>query len=210
MDFDAFRDALSVQLHRPPAPVPQAQGTLRHASVVAIFRPAPGRPHPDRAPDAAPGEPELLLIRRAEVHGDPWSGHVAFPGGRMDPGDEGPVGAALREVREELGLSLADHGRILGEITGQLTMPGLGRQMVVHPFVAELRDSVPLTPNDEVARVIWVPWRHLLEGRGRGTMRWEYLGRELELPCRRLQGEVLWGMTLRMVEDLLHRWRRAG
>jgi hypothetical protein len=47
-----------------------------------------------------------------------------------------------------------------------------------------------------------------VDGLGQGTMTWELQGRSLELPCRRLQGEVLWGMTLRMVEDLLRVWGR--
>jgi 8-oxo-dGTP pyrophosphatase MutT (NUDIX family) len=201
MDFPAFVQKLTLRLAaRPPRRV-SLPGTPRKAAVVAIFRAAP-----PESLGSTPGEPELLLIRRAEVEGDPWSGHVAFPGGRMDPEDDGPVGAALREVQEELRLDLASHGRILGELSGQPTLPQLGRQMLVHPYVAVLDRPVPLHPNGEVAHVLWVPWRHLVQGEGRGTMRWQLQGRELVLPCRRLQGEVLWGMTLRMVEDLLSVW----
>ena len=48
------------------------------------------------------GDPEILLIRRAERKGDPWSGHMAFPGGREDARDESLLETALRETREEL------------------------------------------------------------------------------------------------------------
>ena len=198
MTFQIFCDQLSARLHGGPPAVRGLLADPRHAAVVAIFRQAPAAEG-----GGQPGEPELLLIRRAEVAGDPWSGHVAFPGGRMDPGDAGPMGAALREVHEELGLVLEAHGRILGELSGQLTLPQLGRQMVVHPFVAALESTPELQPNREVARVLWVPWRHLVQGEGLGILNWEWKGRQLELPCRRLQGEVRWGMTLRMVEDLL-------
>ncbi len=205
MRFDSFRDRLSSRLTATPVPVPSFEAEPRHASVVAIFRSAP-----DGLPGVVPGEPELLFIRRAEIDGDPWSGHVAFPGGRMDPGDDGPIGTALREVREEIDLDLPAHGRILGELTGQLTMPQLGRQMVVHPFVAALHSVPTLTPDPvEVARILWVPWRHLVDGEGQGTMDFEWKGRSMELPCRRLQGEVLWGMTQRMVEDLIGVWQQG-
>ncbi len=204
MDFEAFSEVLEAALAAAPLPPITLDRQPRHASVVGIFRPSPC---PREGLPA--GHPELLFIRRAEVEGDPWSGHVAFPGGRMDPEDDGPWGAALREVREELGLELAPLGRRLGELPNQLTLPLMGRRMVVHPYVVAARELPPLTPNDEVARVLWVPLRDLLDGVGRDTMTWEWQGQSLVLPCRRLEGEVLWGMTLRMVEDLLRIWRRA-
>ena len=50
--------------------------------------------------------PQVLLIRRAEHPGDAWSGHMAFPGGREDPGDESLLATAIRETFEELALDL--------------------------------------------------------------------------------------------------------
>ena len=55
----------------------------------------------------AKGTPELLLIERARREGDPWSGHMAFPGGRLDPTDSDPRSAAERETLEEVGVRLA-------------------------------------------------------------------------------------------------------
>ncbi len=204
MHYDRFCDALAASLTAAPVRPPGFAAEPRHAAVAALFAPAPAGND-----GVEPGEPELLFIRRAEVDGDPWSGHVAFPGGRMDPEDEGPLGTALREVHEEVGLALHDRARVLGELSGQLTLPQLGRQMVVHPYVLALPERPTLTLQEiEVARALWVPWRHLVDGEGLGTMTWRWKGRELELPCRRLQGECLWGMTLRMVEDLLLVWGR--
>src|SRR5688572_28899501 len=69
--------------------------TAKHAAVAAVLH-EPGE-----------GHPELLFIERAEHPLDPWSGHMAFPGGRVDPGDPGPRHAAERETLEEVGLDLA-------------------------------------------------------------------------------------------------------
>ena len=53
------------------------------------------------------GDPEVLFIRRASRHGDRWTGHVAFPGGKRDPEDVSDRAAAERETLEEVGLDLA-------------------------------------------------------------------------------------------------------
>ena len=164
------------------------------AAVAAVFR--SGERH----------GPELLFIRRAVKQGDPWSGHVAFPGGRVEPTDAGPLAAAMRESREEVGLELEACGRLLGMLPMHLTLPIKGRVTGVRPFVFALRQEPGLALNREVAAVFWVPLQDLADRVGRGTMTWRWKGRELPLPCVRIQGELIWGLTLRMVDDLLWRW----
>ncbi|MCA9639821.1 MAG: NUDIX domain-containing protein, partial [Myxococcales bacterium] len=72
----------------------------RFAAVAAVLRPT----------DA---DTEVLLIRRAEHEGDPWSGHMAFPGGRHDPTDPDLLTTARRETLEEVGLDLSRRARLL-------------------------------------------------------------------------------------------------
>ncbi|NND67690.1 MAG: CoA pyrophosphatase, partial [Halioglobus sp.] len=69
------------------------------------------------------GELHILMIKRAEREGDPWSGHMAFPGGRMDPGDTHAFAAALRETEEEVGLQLVAEEEYLGRLSDLSARP---------------------------------------------------------------------------------------
>jgi 8-oxo-dGTP pyrophosphatase MutT (NUDIX family) len=162
------------------------------AAVAAIFR--------DRGEGA-----ELFFIRRAEHPRDPWSGHIAFPGGRRDPGDATLLATAIRETREEVGIDLAS-AHLIGRLPD---VPAFTRSkrghLVVTPFVFAIRGDVQVAANYEVAETLWVPFRKLARGEGKGTFEWTWEGKTLELPCIRLGPEqhVLWGMTYRMLETLL-------
>jgi 8-oxo-dGTP pyrophosphatase MutT (NUDIX family) len=98
---------------------------------------------------------ELLIIRRTENEHDPWSGHMALPGGSREPGDESVYDTARRETLEEIGIDL-DEGRFLGRLddVGPRRMPG---QLVVSTVVVAI-DTEP-GPLDvrEVAEAFWVP-----------------------------------------------------
>lgn len=165
---------------------------MRQAAVAAVLRASP--------------ELELLFIRRAEHPSDPWSGHMAFPGGRVDPGDPTPLDAARRETREEIALDLGTRGQLLGELS-HLPAAARGRllPMVIHPFVFGLEQlHDPLRPNPlEVAEAVWVPLDFLRERANRGTLQKTYAGVPMTLPCYRYQGRVIWGLTLRMLDELL-------
>ena len=139
------------------------------------------------------GDLDVLFIRRAEHPGDPWSGHVSFPGGRVEPGED-VLSAAVRETCEELSLDLSE-AQLLGELDEVATRG---------PLFAI--DSLPeVRPNYEVAAVHTLGLPQLLANQGRGTMRHPWRGHELVLPRVDFDGVRLWGLTLHMVDDLLHR-----
>jgi 8-oxo-dGTP pyrophosphatase MutT (NUDIX family) len=174
----------------------QPDGAPR-AAVAAILRASPAA--------GAEAEAELFFIRRAEHPSDPWSGHIAFPGGRLEPSDPTLLAAAIRETREEVGIELSE-----AELVARLPdVPAFTRskrsQLVVTPFVFVVRSGHEVTPNHEVAETLWFPFGKLARGEGRGTHPWTYEGKRYELPCIRLEppSNVLWGLTYRMCETML-------
>jgi 8-oxo-dGTP pyrophosphatase MutT (NUDIX family) len=167
----------------------------RKAAVAAILR------------DGEAGA-ELLFIRRAEHPRDPWSGDMGFPGGRVDPEDGTPFDAAVRETREEVGLDLAASARAIGRLSEVRTHLPLGAlPYSVAPFVFALEGSPRLTLNAEVQETIWVPLSFLQDRGNRHALTWVLKGIPLPMPCYRYEGRVIWGLTLRMIDEMLERIR---
>lgn len=148
--------------------------------------------------------PDLLLIERARREGDPWSGHMAFPGGRVEPVDPDPRAAAERETREEVGLELAG-ADLLGRLD-DLEGRHAGRRLplVISAWVYHLAEPAPLALNHEVEEALWVPLRRLVDPRHHveyPTPWAGYPGILVGAPER----HVVWGLTYRFLEILLDR-----
>lgn len=148
---------------------------------------------------------ELLFIQRATVEGDPWSGQMAFPGGRHDPDDADSFDTAIRETREEVGLDLRP-ARPLGSLTDVDGGRAVNRPITVSGHCFWLHDEPdPLELSHEVAEVLWVPVSHLLD-RDR-YIDYTYTRTGLVFPGIQLDNEhqVVWGLTLRLLSDLFAR-----
>lgn len=172
-------------------PTPFADEKMRRAAVALIFR----------AGDD--GDLELLFIKRAEYPGDPWSGHIAFPGGRREADDSSLAGTAIRETREETGIDLSEHGEIIGELDELQPQSIRLPELVVAPFVAILHETPALELAGEVASAFWVPLRSLHESNlWRDT---EVSGKGFQMTRRAFhhEGHVIWGITERIIAQLL-------
>ena len=150
------------------------------------------------------GELNILMIKRAEREGDPWSGHMAFPGGRMDKSDANGFAVAVRETAEEVGLALGQQDECIGRLSDLNARPRWGTLgMTVTPFVFRLEREVTFTPNYEVAEVVWVPLEFLLDTDNRQQMTWEYKGLEIPMPCYVYGDRRIWGLSLMMLDELM-------
>jgi 8-oxo-dGTP pyrophosphatase MutT (NUDIX family) len=164
------------------------------AAVAVVLRPM----------ETAAEGPGVLLIRRSRSDGDPWSGHVAFPGGRVDPADPGPRHTAERETLEEVGLDLSSAER-LGRLDD---LAGRSIPIVVSAFVYAIASAPVLGSSHEVAAAGWVPLADLLDPARHVTESFDYQGLTLEVPAIETgigTGPPLWGLTYRFLELLLGR-----
>jgi 8-oxo-dGTP pyrophosphatase MutT (NUDIX family) len=164
--------------------------------------------------------PEVLFIERALRKGDPWSGHMALPGGRVDPEDQDARATAERETEEEVGLSLAPAAYLgrLDDIEGGARV--LSKSLLVSAHVYHLEDPGALAPNYEVREAFWFPVAELLDS----TRHVDYLHpamRDVRYPGILVgipERQVVWGLTYRILEGffsvlgrpLPERWGELG
>jgi 8-oxo-dGTP pyrophosphatase MutT (NUDIX family) len=160
----------------------------RQAAVAAILR--------EQA-----GETQVLFIKRAQRPGDLWSGHMAFPGGHWEAGDADLAATAVRETREEIGLDLAQHARLLGHLDYLNVNPiGTGMDMLVVPFVFAVTGELPpFAPNHEVAAVLWGSLHDMFHGRSATRRDMKVRGGFRPYPGYDVQNEIVWGLTYRML-----------
>lgn len=149
-----------------------------------------------------PDPDALLLIRRAHREGDPWSGHMALPGGRAEPGDADLVATAVRETAEEVGVPLlADH--LLGPLSDVAPRTPTLPPIAVRPYVFRLPSRPELTLNPEVAAAEWVELRLLADPAVRQEVTIQVAGGSRRFPAFVTPHGVVWGMTERILSTLL-------
>lgn len=154
----------------------------------------------------SPDPDSILLIRRAERAGDPWSGHMALPGGRQDPVDPDLMTTAIRETSEEVGLVLRPN-QLVGSLDDVVPRTPVLPPIAVRPYVFLLDRRPELVLNPEVAAADWVPLDLLLHPETYHTVRLEIRGEDREFPAYRVEEAVVWGMTERILSGLLNQMR---
>lgn len=154
----------------------------------------------------APDPDAILLIRRADRAGDPWSGHMALPGGRREPDDLDLLATAVREVREEVGVDLLAEP-LLGSLDDVVPRTPVLPPIAVRPFVFLLPQRPNLALNPEVAAAQWVTLDDLLHPSGYHLASIELAGQRREVQAYRLEDAIVWGMTERILTGLLEQFR---
>jgi 8-oxo-dGTP pyrophosphatase MutT (NUDIX family) len=150
------------------------------------------------------GATEVLLIRRIERQGDPWSDQVSFPGGRAEPTDGSIVATAIRETREEVGLDLAQRGRLVGHLPAIHPVPhGFTRPLHITPLCFFATADAPLQVGDEAQRAFWLPLDQVVDRRLDSEFEFAIGPLKKSWPCWRFDGEVVWGLTYRILSDFL-------
>lgn len=173
-------------------PIEADEAGVRRAAVALILRLG-----------APLDEPEIFFIQRAHYETDPWSGQIAFPGGREEPGDASLLDTAARETLEETAIDIRRDGEVIGRLDDLRPRTARLPSVVVRPYVFLIGEHSDPILSDEVAASFWVPLRTLQDDREwRDTV---VTAGGLEFTRRAFHhgGFVVWGMTEKILTGFL-------
>ena len=150
----------------------------------------------------ASAELEVLLIKRAESERDPWSGHVALPGGRRDAKDADLTQTSIRETAEETGVELSSSGWSLGRLGRVVPSHPTLPPITITPYVFGVPETIEANANSaEVDQVLWVTLPVLLDPKTRGTTNILLPEGSADFPCYWVDGHAIWGLTFRILSE---------
>jgi 8-oxo-dGTP pyrophosphatase MutT (NUDIX family) len=154
-------------------------------------------------PENKSGELLVLFVKRRTREGDPWSGHMAFPGGRYSETDRNLLGTVIREVREEIGVDL----RELASLGGLDEVIAGGLPIRVTPYVLLSKDELEIKIDEkEIENCIWIPLSFFQDRKNIQLYKINRLGQTLEVQSYKFLGnQVIWGITFRIIEDFLRK-----
>lgn len=180
--------ACAVRAHEPV--IAERDGKFFEAAVALILR------------ETSEDELEILFIKRAARADDPWSGQIAFPGGRRDAVDVALEDTAVRETHEEVGLDLRTQGTMIGALDELRPRIAVLPPVIVRPFVATVSADASIGTSDEVAGSFWAPLDAILDPAAARSTMIQVRGTSTMRPAIHFKGHVIWGMT----ENILRRF----
>lgn len=202
-----------------PDPGPRPRATIRH-TLFYSFKRDMNRSSSDNSrirgagPEAAVAiiraageDPEFLLLRRASNPLDPWSGHFALPGGRMESGDKDLLETCIRETFEECAIRL-ESAHLIKALPIAIAGIHMGRPVEVAPFLFEMPEKPALTLSAvEIAEYHWLPQSYLRNPANRHKAALSLGHPDMQFPCIRVgAGGAIWGFTYGVLENL---WESA-
>ena len=147
---------------------------------------------------------EVLLIKRAQSERDPWSGHMALPGGRRDASDADLQTTAIREAMEETGVDLDRLGVSLGRLDVVAPVSPRLPKLTISPFVFGVAATVDArVASPEIEQIYWVSVDELRAPDTHDSVDIPLPGGTRAFPCFRVHGEVVWGLTYRIIQRFL-------
>jgi 8-oxo-dGTP pyrophosphatase MutT (NUDIX family) len=184
--FSALRHAFE---HYAPRIADRYEGA-REAAVALLVR--------------AHDELEILLIKRAEHESDPWSGHMALPGGRRDHADSDLLHTALRETEEEVGVAISRDMQLLGALDEVSPRNPRLPPIIISPFAFAVPvDTTPVIDTSEVEAAIWVPLSALRDESAASEILITLEGGSRAFPSLTYGEYVIWGLTHRILLQFL-------
>ncbi len=154
----------------------------------------------------------LAMIRRVKNEKDPWSGHYAFPGGGVEPG-EGFREASLRETLEEIGLVVPEES-YLGEFYRlQVHLNGRPAKLAISAHASLIEGGVTpsLSPCPiEVDEAFWFPMKNLLSKDSILNREFQFSNSKAELPCISFDGHLVWGLSYMIFREFLMQWEKLS
>jgi 8-oxo-dGTP pyrophosphatase MutT (NUDIX family) len=148
--------------------------------------------------------PRVLLMKRAERAGDPWSGHISLPGGGYQPSDGDLLVTAIRETREELGIDLGGT-RMLGNLAPLSPFLSGPRGIKVTPLVFATQVALDPVCGPEAIAAFWLPLDLAASGALDSTYR--HPASQVAYPSWTYEGHVIWGLTRRILDTVLELMR---
>lgn len=181
-------DSIETRLRQHQPRIHEINPGTRQAAVATIIR-------------ERQGQIEALFILRATHEDDPWSGHMAFPGGHMDPEDTNLQKTAERETLEEIGLDLGKAARLIGAIDPVRANPrGRNLDMLVAPYVYLLEEEAEFSPNYEVADILWGSLNDMHSGQSLAEREFQVSGEWQSFTGYDVGEQLVWGLTYRMLD----------
>ena len=144
--------------------------------------------------------PRVLLMKRAERAGDPWSGHISLPGGGYQASDGDLRVTAIRETREELGIDLSG-ARLLGNLDALHPRSSGPTGIEVTPFVFATPVALEPVCGPEALAAFWLPLDLAASGALDGT--YTYPASSVSFPSWTFEGHMIWGLTRRILDLVL-------
>lgn len=141
----------------------------------------------------------FLMIRRSERPHDPWSGQMGFPGGHAEAQDRTLFDTVAREAIEEVGIDIRNQ-KFLGCLPN---VQPRNAPMMVSPFIFLIESEVDPRTGEEAEEIVWIPLSFLSNPKNISSFMFSIAGKEVPMPCYNYSNHIIWGMSFRIIREIV-------